>query len=59
MNGCADDDLDGVLTGPDDSANPRGAESFLVYEVCVLYFETEAGDAAVDGEEVFRAAETF
>ena len=59
LNLGSDDDLDGGLTGTDDAGSAGGLDDLLVNQQTVLDFQSQTGDAVVDGGDIGLAANAF
>ena len=55
----SDDDLNGGLTGTDNASSAGGLDDLLVNQQTVLDFQSQTGNAVVDGGDVALAADAF
>ena len=55
----SDNDLDRGLAGTDNAGSAGGLDLLLVHLITVLDFQSQTGDAVVDGDDVLLAAQAF
>ena len=59
LNLGSDDDLHSGLARADDTGGTGGLDLSLVDQQAVLHFQTQTGDAVIDGGDVLLAAQAF